>query len=165
MSLNGFFLVVGALWLAGCGDAGNGGERAAEAPAAADSPAPRRSSDSVQLGLPAPADTTRPPGSIGASITEGEVVAAFIESGGIRLSRDTVSPGEITVVVENRAGAPCSFEITSRFAGRWALGRVAPGGNAQMSMVLATAPYNVFCADESGGGARAARDTVRLIVR
>lgn len=164
--------MVRKIWLAvivtGCVSAcGDAADRAGEtgAPAVADSPAPQSSEDSVRLGLPAPKDPTRPAGSIGASITESEIVVAFIEGGGLRLSRDTVPSGEVTIMVENRAGAACAFEINSRFAGRWAFGRVGPGGTAQMSMVLATAPYNVFCAEASGSGARAVRDTVRLIVR
>jgi hypothetical protein len=148
-----------AIWAAGCGDAGGSREGEAES----EEEQPQR--DSVALGLPTPRDTTRPAGSIG-DVSDSEVVVATLEDGEIRLSRDTIPTGEVTVVIENRTDQPCALELGSEYTGRWRSAPVRPGGSHRMSMVLATAPHRLFCATVgSGAGGRASRDTVRLIVR
>lgn len=149
-----------------CGDAGGNGEALdADTAVVTPPPPPPPAADSVGMGLPAPRDPNRPAGSLGAP-GEGENVVATIEDEGIRLSRDTVPAGEVTVVVENRSTAPCALELSSQFYGRQRSAPVAPGGNLQMSMVLARAPYYFFCASGSGAaGEVTRRDSVRLVVR
>jgi hypothetical protein len=160
-------LTVLIIVLAGaCGDAGGNGEAMeTDTPTVTPPPPAPPAADSVGMGLPAPADPNRPAGSLGAP-GEGASIAATIEDAGIRLSRDTVPAGEITVVIDNRSSSPCALELSSQFYGRQRAAPVAPGGSMQMSMVLARAPYYLFCAGGSGAaGGTARRDSVRLVVR
>jgi hypothetical protein len=146
----------------GCrGDAGQD-----ETAAAVDSTVTPPSSDSLGMVVPVPRDTTRPPGSVG-EVTDSEIVIATVDQNGIRLSRDTLPAGEITVVVENKAEAPCAMEVTSQSLGVRHLGApVRQGTNLLMSMVLSRSPYYLFCAGGgSGSGPVATRDSARLIVR
>jgi hypothetical protein len=156
-----FALILG-VFTAACGDA-DSSDRAAEPDTTAAASSPAADADSVKLGLPAPRDTSRPPGSVG-TLADSEIVLATIAEGRIQLSRDTVPAGEVTVVVDNRGSAPCALEVRSHFAGRSRSAPVRPGGNMSMTMVLSTAPYQLYCADVAGSE-RAARDTVRLMVR
>ncbi len=163
----GALLLALTLAASACGDAGREPQEATEATEATDAAAAESAEaaeDSIGLGLPTPRDPSRPAGSLG-SIEDSEVVVATVEREGIRLSRETVPAGEVTVVVENRATHPCNLEVSSRNSGRW---RTVswPGGSAQMGMVLSRSPYYLYCASTRGeAGVVATRDTARLVVR
>ncbi|MGH7552150.1 MAG: hypothetical protein ACREMQ_03885 [Longimicrobiales bacterium] len=145
------------------GDAGQDDAGVAEDSTVTPPPPP---TDSLGMGVPAPRDTTRPPGSIG-DVTDSEIVVATVDQNGIQLSRDTLPAGEITVVVENKAEAPCAMEVVSGPLGVRHLGApVRRGSNLLMSMVLSRSPYYLFCTGGgSGSGPVATRDSARLIVR
>jgi hypothetical protein len=150
--------------LIACGDAERAAEGIPEEDSARERTVPRAQlpADSVRIGVPAPRDTTRPPGSVGA-ISESEIVVAMLSGRSIQLSRDTVPAGEVTVVVENKAEAHCNFEVSGQFSGRWRA-PVAAGRVVQISMVLSRAPYQLYCAS-GGATAPPSPDTLRLVVR
>lgn len=117
--------------------------------------------DSVSYGLPPSRNPDVPVGAVGSTM-ESEVVVATVEPDGIRLSRDTVPAGQVTVRVENRTDSACALELTSQFSGRHRTAPVRTGASVQMSMALARAPYRLYCLNPTGD---TPADTLRLIVR
>lgn len=133
--------------LAACG--GDAGDNGAAVPgeAAVDSGQPPivRSED-ASGAVPAPRDSTRRPGSIGAA-ADATQVAATLSEFAIAVSPDTIPAGETTINIENRGERRHIIEVRHASRGRWRTTPIAPGTSVGLSMSLPTGVYEVTSTD------------------
>jgi hypothetical protein len=149
--------------LVACGDDGGNADPAfVEDTLTPDTVTPERA---ATRGLPANADTSKPPGTLGDPAAGTRIVATLTEWA-ITLSEDAIPVGQVTIVVRNEGTVAHALELTGQYAGRWRSLPLNPGAEVQMSMVLSDGTYQVYCPldDEAGDHSERGQETT-LVVR